>query len=130
MFRKCVIFFFLITAYILLQAHNFIPHHHKVEVPHHHHHDDHEDNDHHDFPFTDLTHNAEFGKVIVKPQVITGVDEQRVFKAECFVELFTRAPLFKPPPQYHPPDNDFPLHCIFLSHSVPLRAPPIPIILS
>ena len=119
-----MIFFFLNTAYIVFQAHNFIPHHHDVKVAADHHHDDHNDNDdHHDYPFADLTHNADFGKVVVKPQTLTGVD-QPVFSTECFIELFDRAALFKTPPLYHPPDNDSTFHCIFLSHSIPLRAPP------
>lgn len=34
--NRCVIFLFLVTAYSVLLAHNFIPHHHAEEVAHHH----------------------------------------------------------------------------------------------
>ena len=123
MIKRCVIFIFLIAAYATFQAHNFIPHHHDIEIAVDHH-DDHEDNDHHDSPFTDLTHNAEFGKLIVKPPTIKGVDQKPVFNAECFIDLFSKVTLIKKPSEYRPPGDDSPLHLIFLSHNVPLRAPP------
>ena len=121
MFKRCVIFLFLITAYATFQAHNFVPHHHDLEIAADHHH---EDNDHHDSPFTDLTHNAEFGKLIVKPPVIKGGDQKPVFNTECFIDLFNKLTLISKASEYHPPDNDSSLHLIFLSHSIPLRAPP------
>lgn len=46
MFKKCVIFLFLATAYTVLLAHNFIPHQHHTEQTTHHHGHDHNDDDH------------------------------------------------------------------------------------
>ena len=110
----------------MLQAHNFIPHHHEseaVEANAHHDHDDQDDD--HDLPFTDLTHNADFGKTIVKPQDQNDIADKPVF-AVCFlVAQYNKLTSFESPPEYHPPDDDSHLHLIFLSHSVPLRAPPV-----
>jgi hypothetical protein len=46
MFKKCVIFLFLATAYTVLLAHNFTPHQHDTEQVTHHHGHDHNDDDH------------------------------------------------------------------------------------
>jgi hypothetical protein len=121
--KRCVIFIFLITAYATFQAHNFIPHHHDIEFAADHH-DDHEDSDDRDSPFSDQTHNAEFGRTVVNTPTIKGIDQKPVFNAGCFIDLFNKLTLIKKPSEYHPPDDDSPLHLIFLSHSVPLRAPP------
>jgi hypothetical protein len=126
MLKRYIIFLFLSTAYTALQAHNFIPHHHEnefIETDHHHDHEDHGDHDN-NTPFTDLTHNADFGKVIAKPQVIKGVDEKTIFFTDCFIDIFYKPGLIKQLSEYHPPGNDSPLHLIFLSHSLSLRAPP------
>jgi zinc transporter ZupT len=126
MFKRLAISFCLLVAFAMLQAHNFIPHHHEiepVEANHHHDHDENDDNDH-DSPFTDLTHNADFGKVIAKPQTIKEIVEKPVFAGGFFIVLYNRLTSFESPPEYHPPDDDSALHLIFLSHSLPLRAPP------
>jgi hypothetical protein len=126
MLKRYIIFLFLSTAYTVLQAHNFIPHHHESEFIETRHHHDHGDQDDHDnnTPFTDLTHNADFGKVIAKPQVMKGVDEKIIFLTSCFIEIFYKPGLLKQPSEYRPPGDDFSLHLIFLSHCLPLRAPP------
>jgi hypothetical protein len=123
MIKKCIIFLFLATAYFIFQAHNFIAHHHDIEVSSTHHHD-HEDNDHEDSPFNDLTHTAEFGKIVVKPHTMKLADEETIAASKSFVNLFNKLIVFNTSIEYHPPDDDFPLHLIFLSHSLPLRAPP------
>ena len=46
MLKKCVIFFFLATAYTVLLAHNFTPHQHETEQTTHHHGHDHNDDNH------------------------------------------------------------------------------------
>lgn len=46
MFKKCVIFLFLASAYTVLLAHNFTPHHHNTDQTAHHHEHDHNDDDH------------------------------------------------------------------------------------
>jgi len=123
MARKCILFSFLMIAFAVMQAHNFIPHHHAIEtVESNHHHDQNEE--HHQLPFSDLTHDADFGKVIVKPQVIKGVDVKIITFSYCFIYECLNGETFIQSKQYHPPDDNFPLHLIFLSHSVPLRAPP------
>ena len=127
MIKRCVIFVLLFAAYAVFQAHNFIPHHHDIEIAADHH-DDHEDNDHHDSPFSDQTHNAEFGKTVVTTPTIKGAEQKPVFNAECFIDLFNKLTLIKKSSEYHPPDDDSPLHLIFLSHSIPLRAPPSPLV--
>ncbi|HEX6846771.1 MAG TPA: hypothetical protein VF144_07325 [Chitinophagaceae bacterium] len=111
------------TALVVMQAHNFIPHQHNsgIDVGHHHDHGDEEDD--HDSPFTDLTHHADFGKIIVKPQTITGPG-QPVFNTERFADLFNELISFENLTEYHPPDSDTPLHLIFFTHSLPERAPP------
>ena len=48
MFKRCVIFVFLATAYTVLLAHNFTPHQHDTEQPAQHHGHDHNDDDHED----------------------------------------------------------------------------------
>jgi hypothetical protein len=136
MFKRLAISFCLL-AFAMLQAHNVIPHHHKEDHTaklHHHHDDQTNDHDHHDgdgnktvnhqFPFTDLTHNADFGKVVAKPQFQAQVLDHPFFSEGTLLQLYNKLPFFKSPPQPHPPDNDSSLHHIFLSHSLPLRAPP------
>src|SRR5215207_7488458 len=116
MLKRYIIFLFLSAAYIALQAHSFIPHHHEsefIETGHHHDHEDHDDHDN-NIPFTDLTHNADFGKVIAKPQVMKGVDEKTILFTSYFIEISYKPGLLKRPSEYHPPGDDFSLHLIFL----------------
>ena len=111
----------------MLQAHNFIPHHHDeeaIEANHHHDHDDGNDETDHNFPFSDLNHNAEFGKIIAKPHFDNEIIETPAFSESILFRLYDKFAAFESPPRPHPPDNESPLHLIFLSHSLPLRAPP------
>jgi hypothetical protein len=48
MFKKCVIFIFLATAYTVLLAHSFTPHQHETKQATHHHEHDHNHDDHDD----------------------------------------------------------------------------------
>ena len=131
--KKGPISLLFLAAYFLLAAHSFIPHHHHDEstvMNHHHHHADNGDSekndkaDHHSVPFTDLTHNADFGKVIVKLHFEKQFLEKPIFEGGRLLCLYNKLASFESPPQPHPPDDDSPLHLIFLSHSLPLRAPP------
>ena len=126
MLKRLGISFCLLLAFAMLQSHNFIPHHHEsepMEAAHHHDHDSDDDKDHNS-PFTDLTHNADFGKVIAKPHFIKQIIEKPVFAEGLFFQLYTKLASSEISPRPHPPDGESPLHLIFLSHSVPLRAPP------
>jgi hypothetical protein len=141
MFKRLAISFCLL-AFAMLQAHNVIPHHHKedhtVKLNHHddqtndHHHHDGNDNktENHQSPFTDLTHNADFGKVVAKPQFQAQDLDHPIFSERTLLQLYDKLSFFESPPRPHPPDNDSSLHHIFLSHSLPLRAPPASTFLS
>jgi hypothetical protein len=133
MFKRLAISFFLLLAFVLLQAHNFMPHHHEselIEVNHHHHPYESDEDQDCDLPFADLTHNADFGKIVVKPQGIKDIVEKPVFTVGLFIMAYNKLASLENPPEYHPPGDSSPLHLIFLSHSVPLRAPPAHTILS
>jgi hypothetical protein len=133
MFKRLAISFCLLLAFMLLQAHNLVPHHHEsqfVEKVHHHHHDgkhDHEhdeDNDHH-FPFTDQTHTVDFGKSVVKPfDLKYNFEKPAPAIGSILFNSFCSSAVFDRRPRYQPPDGAAALHLIFLSHSLPLRAPP------
>jgi hypothetical protein len=133
MLRRLSIAFCLLLAFAMLQAHNFIPHHHDqehIQLQHHHDDNDHHDNDHHDNDadndlLGDFNHNADFGKSIVKPYDFKIIIEKPLLLAiHQFILHIDKLALPQNPALYHPPDNDTQLHIIFLSHSVPFRAPP------
>jgi hypothetical protein len=126
MLRRLTISFFLLLAFALLQAHNFIPHHHHEEEVQASHHDDHDEDskEEHDSPFTDLTHNADFGKVIAKSKLYKEIIEKPIFSEGILFRLFAQLDVFESPSPPRPPDDTSPLHQLFLSHSLPLRAPP------
>jgi hypothetical protein len=130
MIKKLGISLCLLLAFAMLQAHNFIPHHHhdeeKIETHHHDHEHDDEDDDKtdHNSPFTDLTHNSDFGKVVAKPHFDKEIIEKPDFSESILSRLYDKLASFASPPRPHPPDDDTSLHLIFLSHSLPLRAPP------
>lgn len=133
MLKRLSISFCLLLAFAMLQAHNFIPHHHDeeaIEANHHHDHDDDDDKTDHDSPFTDLTHNADFGKIITKPHFDKEIIEKPVFSEGILLRLYNKLASFAIPPRPHPPDDNSSLHLIFLSHSLPLRAPPASTFLS
>jgi hypothetical protein len=127
----------VLLAFVVLQAHNLIPHHHSenqsaAQATHDDHekgdfHDDEDsdhETDHHEFPFTDLAHNADFGKVIAKPHFDNPIIIHPGFSQSLLSELYNRLASFENPPRPRPPDHNSALHLIFLSHSLPLRAPP------
>jgi hypothetical protein len=124
MLKRLSISFCILLAFAMLQAHNFIPHHHDeeaIEANHHHDHDD--DKTDHDSPFSDLTHNADFGKAAAKPDFDKEI-KNLVLVEGLFILLYNKLESFKTLPRPHPPDDGSSLHLIFLSHSLPLRAPP------
>jgi hypothetical protein len=125
----------LLLSFALLQMHNFIPHLH-VATPqpvlfqqqhsHKHHHSDHTQHTQskQDHSCGHFAHNEDFGKVFVQLQ-----ERQKFDSTLCFFGCFFDAALFnKLSANNHskdfPPGNSTSLHLIFLSHSVPLRAPP------
>jgi hypothetical protein len=142
MLKRFGISFCIILAFGLLQAHNFVAHHHHVLASadheytdantHHHHHDA---NDHtpdqdgesrdNDSPFSDATHTADFGKILVKPDA-SQPDIDSPLLIACLIQAFHLQPAFVSCHlKVHPPDKGTSLHIIFLSHSLPSRAPPI-----
>jgi hypothetical protein len=137
MLRRFVISSCLLLAFVIMQAHNFVPHVHEekqlAKHAHHHDHDDHDDHHddkdegdktaHHQSHSTDLTHSAEFGKVMQKPHFEIQVIQTDIFIG-TFLRLYDKMGSLKNPPRPHPPDKEPSLHIIFLSHSTPLRAPP------
>ena len=135
--KKRLISLLFLAAYFLLAGHSIIPHHHEEDSivtshPHDHEEDSEENNkaDHHTLPSADLTHNADFGKVIVKLHFEKQLFERPVFDGGILLRLYDKLASFENPPRPHPPDDDSPLHLIFLSQSLPLRAPPAPLCLS
>jgi hypothetical protein len=132
MFKRLAISFWVICAFAMLQAHNLIPHHHtEVVMEHSHSHDDHhhdhdqndEDSDHSE-PFIAFTHSADLGKILTKPRNIKEVSVKPFTSETILSRLFYTLASVKDRPRPHPPDDGSPLHLIFVSHSLPLRAPP------
>lgn len=134
MHRRLFISFCLLLAFAMLQAHNFIPHQHiEIKIAKHHH--DHDKHHHHDDekkdknvpqpPVTHLTHNADFGKVIAKPHLDKQVIKKPGFCESMQLQLYDKLASFTNPKRPHPPDYNSSPHLIFLSYSIPLRAPPI-----
>jgi hypothetical protein len=130
MFKRVAISFWVLCAFAVLQAHNLIPHHHnEIAIEHSHSHNDHDD-DHgdedtdHSEPFTAFTHSSDLGKVLTKPYDIKEISAKPFTSETLLSRLFCTLASVKDRPRPHPPDDDSPLHLIFLSHSLPLRAPP------
>jgi hypothetical protein len=137
MHKRLAISFFLLLAFAMLLAHNLIPHqhnenniskhshHHHHNQKHHHHSDENDQGDNHQTPLIDLTHNTEFGKVLTPPQIEKHIFEKPGFHEGELIRLSHRLASLNKRAHLHPP-NDYPsLHVIFLSHSLPLRAPPV-----
>ena len=144
MLKRFGISFCIILAFGLLQAHNFVAHHHNVQTSadhehkhanthhHHHHHDSsnqapHQDGEpqDNDSPFSDATHTADFGKILIKPDASQlGIDSPLLIA--CLIQAFYLQPTFVDCHlKAHPPDKCTSLHIVFLSHSLPSRAPPM-----
>jgi hypothetical protein len=132
MLKRLSISFWVILAFTMLQVHNFIPHEHTGsdhishnQENHNDHHDESDDQtDHHESPLNDLDHNADFGKVLSKSHFYKDIIEKPSFSEGILIRLYDKLAPLENSPRPHPPDNDSPLHLIFLSHSLPLRAPP------
>lgn len=138
MFKRPVIAFFVLLAFAMLQAHNFMPHQHHDDhlAKHSHSHDqgkhhDHEEDDEekgdtedHESPFHAAGHNADFGKIVIKPQENGGLNFQTadipVDLTGVFAYLF--APDI-PPPNLPPAQNESFLN-FTNSPSLSLRGPP------
>jgi hypothetical protein len=106
MFKKCVIFLFLATAYTVLLAHNFTPHQHHTEQTTHHHGHDHNDDDHDDDNETNsfqyFQHIGESGIEYTSGQFIK-YDVQKKTLETAFIKLasivlshFEKPPLITP----------------------------------
>lgn len=138
MLKRPVIAFFVLLAFAMLQAHNFMPHQHHDDghAKHSHQHDQGKHHDHdrdddengktddHDAPFQAAGHNADFGKIIIKPQENTGTFIQWAAMAVDLSGIF--ACLFAPdipPPNLPPAQNESILSLISCS-SLSLRGPP------
>jgi hypothetical protein len=141
MLRRTSIAFFLFLAFVMLQAHNLMPHHHiefaghTHDQQHHHDHDhDSEHHDHHDtdtenghdndLPFNDLNHTADFGQTVAVPKD-TQPTVSPLFMVECFVSHFIilSGLTESPEPGYSPPDNISHSSLVLFS-ALPRRAPP------
>lgn len=103
MFKRCVIFIFLATAYSVLLAHNFTPHQHeKEQAAHHHGHDD-DDDDHEDDNnenvFHLLQHTAVTGVEYIAVQSVKTETQKNVdastfiHLAQHFIKHFEKPPL-------------------------------------
>jgi hypothetical protein len=134
MLKLRIIAGFVLLSFVALQGHNVLPHLHEVnhhikhaQQPHHHHHT----NDNSSVPEKDtdcdhFRHSEELGKEIVKPQ--EKQNQNRTVFSLSDLSAILYPPLLKyeaHSPPFYPPGKDSPLHLIFLSHSVPLRAPPV-----
>jgi hypothetical protein len=138
MLKRSIIAFFVLLAFAMLQAHNFMPHQHHDDAhakhPHQHEqgkHHDHDTDDEekgktgdHDSPFHAAGHNSDFGKIIIKPQQN---GKTTIYWAYMIVDLSgIFAYLFAPdisPPNLPPAQNEFFLSLASFS-SLSLRGPP------
>ncbi len=106
MLKKCVIFFFLTTAYSVLLAHNFTPHQHAIEQTTHHHGHDHNDDDHDDGTEKDSFHFFQhIGESVIEytsGQFIKYDVEKKAYEtvvvglASIFLNHFEKPPLIVP----------------------------------
>jgi len=106
MFKKCVIFLFLATAYTVLLAHNFTPHQHHTEQTTHHHGHDHNHDDHEggneESSFHYFHHTGESGIEFTYGQFIKYDVQKKAFET-TFIKLagivlshFEKPPLILP----------------------------------
>ncbi len=129
MFKRCVIFIFLATAYTVLLAHNFTPHQHDTEKTAHHHGHDHNDDDHEDGnnenAFHLLQHIGVTGIEYIAVQPVK-LKTQKIVDATSFINLaqhlikhFEKPPLIVPLLR----TEDFSVQLIS-PYFFPLKAPP------
>jgi hypothetical protein len=132
MFRRFGISLIILFSFLLVQGHNFVPHHHLKEITkatshhHSHHHDEDQHGDEeHDAPYG-ASHQAEFGKLLVKWNDLKEllIKPVAVITDAClpsFAKLPESRPLVRPP-------ISFPLYEVLFSYSGPLRAPPVTVV--
>jgi hypothetical protein len=133
----------------MLQVHSFIPHTHSLKTAEshshshskgdqshkHYSHSDHSntdsntkqtdpDNDHDESPLNDLVHDAEFGKTLLKPISVKISIEQYILFVPSFFQNYDRIISFAFKEKHFPRQNKTSLFEVFLSHNIPLRAPP------
>jgi hypothetical protein len=128
--KRIAIFIVLFCAFSLLQAHNMIPHHHDDagHAGHHHHHDgtghSHDDQPDDESPFNSFNHDATFGKVLMKAQLVKA--EFFPYSADAFLPTITIKEILAfrgPPPKRGQVKNQSLIPSSY-SYAVPLRAPP------
>jgi hypothetical protein len=123
MFKRAAILCCVI-AFAALQVHNVVPHHHTAFQYHVHHHDRDSPDGDEDSPLSGQTHDAEFGKSIVKPERFENVIENPAFLSGQFILLFDKLAAFEGPGPKVNPDHPSSLYTTILSRAIPLRAPP------
>lgn len=133
MLNRIGISFCILLAFAALLAHNLIAHHHEDVPVHHHHHGDKDAHHHHEnedrghqdnAPFNNATHPVDFGKIIAKPDGTQISIESPLFISYILTPVYNKLAGLNNLRRPHPPDKESSLHIIFLSHSLPLRAPP------
>jgi hypothetical protein len=138
MLKRPIIAFFVLLAFAMLQAHNFMPHQHHDDAyaKHSHQHDQGKHHDHdtddeekgktedHDSPFHAAGHNSDFGKIIIKPQENAGPAIHWADVAADFSGIFDY--LFAPdiPPPNLPPAQNESFRSLAFFSSLSLRGPP------
>lgn len=100
-----------------------VQHHHHSDQHHHHNTENNSEPDH-DNTCDHYAHNEDFGKVVVKLPANQKLEVKPVISDYIFVAAFLNLFTVESPPPVYPPGNNSTLHLIFLSHSIPLRAPP------
>ncbi|TAG11433.1 MAG: hypothetical protein EAZ35_03010 [Sphingobacteriia bacterium] len=106
MFKKCVIFIFLATAYTVLLAHDFTPHqHHTLHTAHHHvhhHNDDNQDGGDENNSFHLFQHIGETlieytcGEFSKYDEHKNGYQTYAIKSANIFLSIFEKPPLIVP----------------------------------
>jgi hypothetical protein len=134
--KKPVISIFVLLAFVMFQVHNFIPHlHADHDQPAHSHqdydHHEHEsnganDHDDADTPLDLAAHDAELGKVVIKPQDNISKLTQKNADIAMFVPNFIifLQPDQDPPPKL-PPDQYSTLVSSLFYQAFTLRGPPL-----
>ena len=119
---KSLAIVFCILSCAALQAHSIIPHYHEEDIHHdsHHHHQD----DDHDSPISGHTHDAEFGKSIIKHEGFKCVAEKPIYLADHLFLLYDQYAASESPEPVMCPCFESALYITVLPPNIPLRAPP------
>jgi len=113
-----------LLAFVALQIHNATPHYHQEEIDFHHHNDEQDNDEVGKKSPVNAHHDSEFGKSIAKPEGYKCYIEKPVLCAGSFILLFDELANFHNVTPKIAPCFNTSLHSIFITHSVPLRAPP------